>query len=62
MREFDYWKEVATRRMDLFARKYHGTEFQDRTWKDYQLADKNAQAVYLEMSDRELSYIPEEKR
>lgn len=51
MQKFNYWKETAEHRMRAFATKYQGTASEDKAWKDYQLADTNAQSTYLEMNE-----------
>lgn len=53
VQEFGYWKETAKHRMKIFA-EYYGTDLEDRTYKDWQVADINAQAACIEMNERGL--------
>lgn len=53
VQEFGYWKETAKHRMNIFA-KYYGTDLENRTYKDWQVADTNAQAACIEMNERGL--------
>lgn len=54
LQEFNYWVRIAKYRMEVF-RDYLGTELEDRTYKDYQKADQNAQTAYLVMKEKGLS-------
>lgn len=53
--QFNYWKKTAEKRMKIFATEHYGTELEEKTYRDYQLADRNAQNAYLEINKRETS-------
>lgn len=55
IQEFGYWRKITEHRMKVFV-NCQNTDLENRIYKDWQVADYNAQAAYLEMNERGLSY------